>query len=49
MLPGFTSVGAATSRLPLCAEPTGDNKIMREKNTTGFFIMTTKGSALEEA
>jgi hypothetical protein len=48
MLPGFTSVGAAISRLPLCAEPTGGNKIIREKNTTRFFIMITKRSALEK-
>src|ERR1035437_7822827 len=48
MLPGFTSAGAASSWPPPCAEPTGDNKIMREKNTTRFFIMTTKGSAREE-
>jgi hypothetical protein len=48
MLPGFTSAGAVTSWLPLCAEPTGKNKIVREKNTTRFFIMTTKGSAREE-
>jgi hypothetical protein len=47
MLPGFTSAGVATSWLRLCAEPTGDNKIMREKNTIRFF-MTTKGSAVEE-
>ena len=49
MLPGFTSAGAVGSWPPGCAKPTGDNKIMRGKNATKFFIMTIKGSAGDAA
>jgi hypothetical protein len=45
MLPGFTSLGTGMSWAPLCAEPTDDNKIMREKDKTRIFIMITQGNA----
>jgi hypothetical protein len=42
MLPGFTSLGTGTSGPPLCAEPTGDDKI-REKDKTSIFIIDYPG------
>jgi hypothetical protein len=43
MLPGLTSLGTGTSGPPLCAEPTGDGKIIREKDKTSIFIMDYPG------